>query len=77
MTDPNRAREIAESVATASPIPERLSDLDAHSRRKITRQAEALGITPEKHYAAIVAAEKAKRASTFDPGAIAKKAHRG
>lgn len=45
---------IVHAVEKANPLPERFADLDALNRRVVTREAAALGVTPEAHYDDIV-----------------------
>ena len=65
---------LAELVKTAqkdAPLPATYAELDAQSKRKIDREAEAKGLTPEAVYAAIKAQAEKDAADEFDPGAIA------
>ena len=50
--DPALSRLVSDVVAS-TPLPATLPDLDSDSQRQMRREAEALGITPDAHYAAI------------------------
>jgi hypothetical protein len=70
---------ISDLVKTAqkdAPLPASYAELDAQSKRKIEREAEAKGITPEALYSAIKAQADKDAAEEFDPGAIAAAARR-
>jgi len=69
-----RVTAIVQAVQKARPLPERFADLDALNRRVVTREAAALGVTPEAHYADIVR-KRAERLDSADRAAeIAKMA---
>ena len=70
---------LADIVKTAqkdAPLPASYGELDAQSKRKIEREAEAKGVMPEALYAAIRAQAEQEAASDFDPRAIAAAARR-
>jgi hypothetical protein len=58
--NPALARMVADVVA-AAPIPTSFDDLDRQSQRVFTREAEARGVTPARHYAEIVAEQSRHR----------------
>lgn len=70
---------ISDLVKTAqkdAPLPASYVDLDAASKRKIEREAEAKGLTPEAVYSAIKAQAEKDAAEDFDPQSIADAARR-
>ena len=70
---------IADLVKTAiekSPLPARYDDLDEQNKRRLERQAEAEGTTPQRLYEVIKAQAAADAADGFDAQAIAKSVRR-
>ncbi|MGO4230422.1 hypothetical protein AB4Y72_16360 [Arthrobacter sp. YAF34] len=70
---------IGDLVKTAqkdAPLPSSFGDLDEASQRRLRREAEAQGITPEALYAAILAQTEKDAGETFDADAIARAARR-
>ncbi|WP_346960755.1 hypothetical protein [uncultured Arthrobacter sp.] len=70
---------ITDLVKTAqkdAPLPATFAELDEQTQRRLRREAEAKGITPEALYAAIRAQAEQDAATDVDPEAIAKAARR-
>jgi hypothetical protein len=59
--DPALARMVADVVA-ATPLPASFDDLDRQSQRVLSREAEARGVNPARHYAEIVSDQERRRA---------------
>lgn len=58
------------------PLPENYRELDQTTKRRLQREADAQGITPENLYDAIRAQASRDSGDDFDPVAIAKAARR-
>ncbi|KUM37703.1 hypothetical protein [Arthrobacter sp. EPSL27] len=68
--------DIVKTAQKSAPLPASYAELDEQTKRRIEREAEAKGTTPEALYAAIRAQAEHDAASDFDPGAIAAAARR-
>lgn len=71
MTETYNVADLVKTAQRDAPLPENFHELDEQSKRRITREAETKGITPEAMYAAIRAQVQRDAADDFDPGAIA------
>ena len=58
-----RISEIAAEALEEQPLPATFGELDAGSKRSIRREAAVLGITPELHYASVLAKHDARARS--------------
>lgn len=68
--------ELVKTAQKDAPLPASYAELDAASKRRIEREAEAKGLTPEAVYAAIKAQAEKDAAEDFDPQSIADAARR-
>lgn len=76
MTETYNIAGLVKTAQKDAPLPASFAELDEASKRRITREAEAKGITPEAMYAAIRAQAEQDAADDFDPVAIAQAARR-
>lgn len=68
--------DIVKTAQKSAPLPANYNDLDQQNKRRIEREAQAKGTTPEALYAAIRAQAERDAADGFDAVAIAKAARR-
>lgn len=68
--------DLVKTVQKDTPLPSSYADPDAQSKRRIEREAESKGVTPEALYSGIKAQAAKDADDDFDPGAIAKAARR-
>lgn len=68
--------DLVKNAIKDEPLPANYRDLDETTKRRLSREAEAKGTSPEALYEAIKAQASMDAADDFDPAAIAKAARR-
>ncbi|WP_431247269.1 hypothetical protein [Leifsonia xyli] len=76
MPGPALISQLVSDVAAASPIPNRLEELDSRSRRHVESAARRLDLTPADALTQLFADEKANAADLAEAHAIAKAVRR-
>jgi hypothetical protein len=66
------AADQARRISAVVPLPESLDELDADSRRRIEREAEAAGMTPTAYWRKVVEERKANIAAHSDAQTLAR-----